>query len=117
MDEVASLAPHTIPTSRSGKTLGRAPDPGTPKSDSPSARTSVHRDEIDVMPHPPALSTRSPVHFVLGNFLFATFLISLIIFIIFFAVTWFTVLQDARLMNDWVHSNVAGVSMCLHDNE
>lgn len=117
-DEVRSLALHIIPAGNAGKTLGHTPDHGTPKSDSRSASTSVDGGEIDVIPHHPlALPTRSPVHFVLGNFLFATFLITLIIFIAFFTLTWFTVLQSARSMNDWVLSNAVGVSLCLHDNE
>jgi len=64
-------------------------------------------DEIDTAPHPSILSAQSPVHFLLGNF-FAMPLISLIIFIIFITVTWFTVLQDARSVNDRILSNATG---------
>ena len=91
--------------------------PGNPKSDSRSADTYVDRDEIEVVPLPSSPSTRPPAHYVLGNFFLATSLISLIIFTIFLTVTWLTVLQDARSMNDRVLSNVTGVSIRLRHNE
>ena len=104
-DEAVSLALHAIQTSHSWKSLSHTSD-------------RVGGDEIDViLHHPPTLSTRSPVHFVLGNFFFATASISLIIIIIFLGVTWFTVLHDTRSVNDWVLSNVTGVSMRVHYNE
>ena len=112
-------APSTLPTTsvnHSGKSSDPTPGPGTPKSDRCSPGASAHQDEITI-PHPPILSARSPVHFVLDNFFFATSLISLTIFIIFFIATWFTVLQDARSMNDRVLSNATGVSLCLYPNE
>ena len=65
---------------------------------------------------PSTTPTRSPVHFVLGNFFFAMFSISLIIFS-FFAVTWLAVLQDVRSMNDRMFSNVTGVRLCLYRND
>jgi len=82
---------------------------GTFKSSGGSAGARVNEDEINAMPGP----TPSLVHFVLGNFILAMFLISLIIFIVFFAVTWLTVLRDARLMKDQVLSNATGVSISL----
>ena len=68
-------------------------------------------EDVSMIPRP------SPVHFVLGNFFLAMLLISLIIFTIFVTVTWFTVLQDTGSMEDWVLSNVTGVSICLHRYE
>ena len=58
-------------------------------------------------------SIRSPVDLVLGNFFLATLLISLIIFIVSFIVTWFTVLRDARSMNGLALSNATGVSLSV----
>ena len=107
-DEAVSPALHAMPTSsHPGEPIDYTFDPGTPKSNRQSVDTPVNRDEIDETPHSHAL----PVHFVLGNFFIATFSISLIIFLIFFTVTWFAVLQDARSMNDRVLSNVSGVSL------
>lgn len=83
----------------------------TPKSDG-SADTSADEDEINVIPGPSAFPVQSPVHFVLGNFFFATSLISLTIFTTFLVVTWFTVLRDARSMNHPAFSNATGVSQC-----
>jgi hypothetical protein len=94
---------------------GHSRKPGDPISLSPaetlkssrgSADACVDEDEIDAMSPTPSL-----VHFVLGNFAFAMTLISLIVFIAFFAVTWLTVLRDARSMRDQVLSNAAGVSL------
>ena len=73
----------------------------------------------DLIPTPAADEdeVRSPtpslVHFVLGNFAFAMFLISLTIFIVFFAVAWLTILRDARSIGDQVLSNATGVSISL----
>jgi len=87
---------------------------GTPiRSGSWSMDTSIN-EEINRVPHPSAISTQSPVHFVLGNFFFAVFLITLIIFTFFFAVTWFTVFQDAQSITDWIlPNNATGVSTCV----
>jgi len=69
--------------------------------------------EEDEVKHP----TPSLVHFVLGNFTFAMSLISLIIFIPFFAVAWLTVFRDAWSMRDQVLSNATGVSLSPYFNE
>jgi len=66
----------------------------------------VDEDKINAM-HP----ITSLVHSVLANFVIAMSLISSIIFAVFFAVTWFTVLRDVRLMKDQVLSNATGVSL------
>jgi len=79
--------------------------PGIPNFGRGSAEGCADKDEINASPPTPPL-----IHFVLGNFFFATFLISLIISIIFFAVTWFTIFHDARLMRDQALSNANGVS-------
>ena len=68
---------------------------GIPKSSRGSVDARVNEDGIYAIPPTPSL-----VHFVLGNFALAMFLISLIISIVFFAVTWLTVLRDPRSMND-----------------
>jgi len=65
-------------------------------------------EEDEVRPPTPSL-----VRSVLGNFAFAMLLISLIIFIVFFAVAWLTVLRDARSMRDQVLSNATGVSISI----
>ena len=59
------------------------------------------------------LPTRSLVHFVFDNFFFSMASISLIVLAIFFAVTWFTVFQDARSLNGWMFSNATGVSLFI----
>jgi hypothetical protein len=81
------------------------------KSDELSVDASTEGDE-DHTSSPCTLSIWPPVDFVLGNFFLATFLISLVILIVSFIVTWFTVLRDARSMNDRVLSNATGVSLC-----
>ena len=115
--ETASPALHTTSTGRSGMLEDPTPSSETSESDRQPAGTLADKSEINAIPRPSVLSTQSPVHLVLGNFFFATSSISLIVFTIFFAVTWFTVLQDARSMNDWVLSNVTGVSLCLYHDE
>jgi len=78
---------------------------GTLKSDGEPADARVD-GEINVTPPTPSL-----IHFVLGNFVISMSLISLIISTVFFAVTWLTVLRDARSMKDQVLSNTTGVSL------
>ena len=78
-----------------------------------SVGASAEDDETRPMSPSHTLSIRSPVDFVLGNFFLATFLISLIILIASFIVTWFTVLQDARFVNDRALLNATGVRLCL----
>jgi len=75
-------------------------------------------DPILLIPAPTfknAVSAMSPapslIHSALGNLAFAMSLISLVIFIICFAMTWLTVLRDARLIKDQVLPNVTGVSL------
>jgi len=94
--------------------------PGDPISLSPavtlessrgSADACVDEDEANVM-----LPTPSIIRSVLGSFAFAVFLISLAILTVFFAVTWLTVLRDARSMKDQILSDVAGVSLALYFN-
>jgi len=95
---------------------GRSKRPGDPISLRPartlksgrSADACVDEDEINAMPPTPSL-----VHFVLGNFAIAMSLISLIIFTVFFVVTWLNVLRDARSMIDQVRFNVTGVRLSL----
>jgi len=53
----------------------------------------------------------SLVHSFLANFVIAMSSISSIVFTVFFAVTWLTVLRDVRLMKDQVLSNATGVSL------
>jgi len=85
---------------------------GNPISHSPAGRGSagacVDEDEINAMSPAPSL-----IHFVLGNFVFAMFLISLIVFVVSFAVAWLTVLPDARSMRNQVLSSATGVSISL----
>ena len=104
----------TISTSHLGEPSDSTqPGPGTPKSDSLSADTSVDKHEINMIPRPSTpVPSQSPAHPVLGNFLLAISSISLAIFTIFFGVAWFTVVQDARSMGDRIFSNVTGVSPC-----
>ena len=82
---------------------------GTLKSSRGSADACAGEDEISAVP-----PNHSFAHFVLGNFALAMFLISLIIFIVFFAVTWFTVIRDARLMKNQLLSNTTGVSLSFY---
>ena len=84
----------------------------TPKSSRASVDACVGEEELNAAPPIPSL-----VHFILGNFAFAMFLISLIIFIVSFAVTWFTVLRDARLMKDQVLSDTTGVGLSFCFNK
>ena len=113
LDGAVSPAFHTTPTSPSWKPSHHAPNSGAPNSGS-SLDTSANEDDIDVIFPPSTLSTQSPAHFVLSNFFFAMSLISLILFIIFSTVTWFTVLRDARSMSDQLLSNATGVSLRLY---
>ena len=115
-DETVSPTLRTTPTNHSGKPDDHIVGPGTPKSNSRSVDTSADEDDrkINMTPRSSALSTRSPVHFVLGNFFFAMFLISLVISVIFFAVAWFTVLRDAWSMDHPVPYNGTGVSQSLY---
>ena len=108
----------TTSTSRLGKPSNTA-QPGlkSPNSSSLSVDTSVDEDEINTIPRPSTpVPGRSPVHFVLGNFLLAISSISFTIFTIFFTVIWFTVLQDARSVSHRDFSNVTGVSPCSYRN-
>ena len=110
---------HTTSTGRSGKRCDSTRGSGTTKSDGHPADTFADvEDGIDMIPHLSVLSPRSLVRFVLGNIFVAMFLISLIIFVIFFAVNWF-ILRDVRSMgvNLQVFSNSTGVSLCLYYNE
>ena len=70
-----------------------------------------YADEDMVNTTPP---TQSLIHFVLGNFFFAMFSISLTLSIIFFAATWFTVLRNGRLMKDQAHPDPNAVSLHIH---
>ena len=81
---------------------------GTLQSSKGSVNACVNRDEADGIPATPSL-----VHFFLGNLAFATPLISLIVFIVFFAI-WLTVLRDAWSMKDQVLFNAIGVSLPLY---
>jgi len=76
------------------------------------ADSCVDEDKINAMPPTPSL-----IRFVLGNFFFATFSIFLTLFIVFTAVTWLTVLRDARSMRDQVLSNANGVSLYAYCNK
>ena len=84
-----------------------------PKPGLLSVDSSAEGEEAHMVPPSHVLSIRSPVDIILGNFFLATFLISLIICIVSFIVTWFTVLRDARSINDQTLSNVTGVRLCL----
>ena len=115
-DEATSPPLHRGSTGHSGEppTIGPL---GNSESDGRSVDTSANAEDwIDIIPRPPALSIRSPARFMLGNFFIAMVLISLIIFIIFFAVTRFT-LRDAQPMDFRVFSNSTGVSLCLYHDE
>ena len=68
-------------------------------------------DEDKVRPPTPSL-----IHCVLGNFASTMLLISLIIFIPFFAVAWLTVFRDAWSMRDQVLSNVLTVIVAVGIN-
>jgi len=104
VDTYEKVTSPTLPTSHSSDPtlLG----PGAPNFDGWSAESCVDKDEVNASPPAPSLA-----QFVLGSFFFAMFLISLITFIVFFAVTWFTVCWDARLMKDQAFSNANGVSL------
>ena len=112
-DEAASPL-HATSTGHSESLEDPIPSNGTPKSDSQSVNTFADSDEPNMIPYPSIHSTQSPVNFALGNFFFAMSWISLIVFTAFSAVTWFTVLQDARSMTDWVLPNATGVSLYLY---
>jgi len=79
------------------------------KSSRRSAGACAGQSEINVVSRIPFL-----VNFILGNFAFAMFLISLVTSIVFFAVAWFTVIRDARLMRDQILSNATGVSLFFY---
>ena len=113
-NETVFPALRTVSAGRPAKLGDPTPGLETPESD---RQPAADEGEINTIPRPSILPTQSPVHIVLGNFFFAMSSISLIIFIIFFVVTWFTVVQDARSTSKWVLSNVTGVSMCLCHNE
>ena len=88
---------------------------GIPNSGGYSVDNSANaEDGNDMTPHPSTVYTQSPIHFVLTNFFIAMFLISLVIFVIFFAVTWL-ILRDARMVDLRMFSNSTGpgVSLCL----
>ena len=74
-----------------------------------SSPTTLGEGEINVMAPTPSL-----IHSVLGNFALTLFTISLTLFAIFFAVTWFTVFRDARLMKGQVFSDANGVSLYVY---
>jgi len=99
----------THPNKPSGSTLS---SPITLNFGTGFADSCADEDQINAFPPTPSL-----IRFVLGNFFFATSLIFLTLFIVFFAVTWFTVLWDARLMRDQVLSNVNGVSLYVYCNK
>ena len=114
--EAVSPAIRPTPVSHSGKPNDPALGPAsTHKSDGRFADESDR--EIDVIPRSSTLPTQSPLYFLLGNFFFAMSLISLILSAIFFAVAWFTVVRDARSMNDRMLSNATGVSLCSCHNK
>ena len=77
-----------------------------------SANACTDEDEIDAMSPTPSL-----IHSILGNFASAMFSISLIISIVFFAVTWLTILRSARSIKDQILPNATGVSLSLCLNE
>jgi len=109
-DKVTSPALLTThPNKPSGSTLS---SPRILNSGMGFADSCADEDKINAM-----LPTPSLTRFVLGNFFFATFSIFLTLFIVFFAVTWFTVLRDARLMRDQVLSDVNGVSLYVYCNK
>ena len=114
MDDNEPTLPATTPTGYSGKPSDPALCPGTPKSKSQPLDVSSDEEEIGMIPHPSASSTQRFAHFVLHNFFIATPLIFLIIFVPFFAVAWFTVLQDAQSMSVQTPSNPTGVSARLN---
>ena len=58
--------------------------------------------------------TQSLIHFVLGNFFFAMFSISLTLSIIFFAATWFTVLRDRWFIKGQANPDPNAVSLHIH---
>jgi len=116
LDEAVSPIGHATSIVYSRNHGHLAPGLGTPKSDCQSVGTSAN-DAIDIAPRPSALNIQSSIRFVLGNFFIAMLLISLIIFVIFFAVTWF-ILRDVRSLNLQVFSNSTGVSpFQLHHGE
>jgi len=110
-DPVPTLAPHIHICAEA-----LSPALQTCKSTSLSpARTKsskgVGEDKINAM-HP----ITSLVHSVLGNFAIAMSLISFIVFTVFFAMTWLTVLRGARSMIDQALSNATGVRLSLYFN-
>ena len=110
---------YTTPTGHSGKPRDSTRGSRTTNLDGHPADTFTDmEDGIDIIPRFSVLSPRSLVRFVLGNIFVAMFLISLTIFIIFFAVNWF-ILRDVRSMNVnlQVFSNSTGVSLCLYHSE
>jgi hypothetical protein len=113
-DEGVSPALDTTSTNDSRKPSDPALSAGILKSSGRSVDTSAEEDKGRMISPSRALPAQSPVDFVLGNFFLATFLISLTISIVVLIVTWFTVLRDARSMNDRVLSNATGVSLCLY---
>ena len=115
-DRNPDAAASSVPGSTSIGNLGKPSDRalGTPIRSGNRSVDTVADQDINRIPRPSAISTQSPVHFVLGNFFLAVLLITLIIFTFFFAVTWFTVFQDARSITNRILSNGAtGVSTCL----
>ena len=107
IDTHDEVIPPTLPTIHrnepNGPTLSgsRIRNPGMA-----SANNYADEDVINATP-----LTSSLIHFVLGNFFLAMFSISLVLSIAFFAVAWFTVLRDTRLMKDQVFHDVNGVSL------
>ena len=128
MSSIVAEDPDSIPPihiSKNGEGVPRAPattsttdswqpnDPTLTKSGRLPVDTPADEDEDHVISPSHALSIRSPIDFVLGNFFLATFLISLIILIVSFIVTWFTVLRDVRSVDDRALSGATGVSFSV----
>ena len=113
IDTHDEVIPPTLPTIHrnepNGPTLfsSRVFNPGMA-----SVNNYADEDVINATP-----LTSSLIHFVLGNFFLAMFSISLILSITFFAVAWFTVLRNTRLMKDQVLHDVNGVSLYICYNK
>jgi len=107
---------HTTSIGHSGKRHNSILGLGTPKSDGRSVYVPALEDRVDTKPRPSALYTRPSIQSVLGNFFIAVSLISLIISLVFLAVTRL-ILRDARSTNLRVFSNTTGVNLYLYHDE
>lgn len=105
-EAVSPTLPTVNPNKRSDTVLSSS---GTLNSSTGPTDSCADEGVIDAI-----LPTISLTHLILDNFCFAVSSITLTLFIVSFAVAWFTVLRDARLMKDQARSSTDGVSLHIY---